>query len=79
MPMDPLEGKKNISSPLRGLENLFESGTAPPPQYKKLATALMYQSIPSLTIPRAISLMGEFPTPGQKKFKIPPPGPIKTS
>ena len=38
----------------------------------------MYQSIPSLTIPpgqnpRAIFLMGEFPTPGQKGVQNPHP------
>ena len=31
----------------------------------------MYQSSPSLTIPRAIFLMGEFPTPGQKRVQNP--------
>ena len=38
----------------------------------------MYQSIPSLIIPpgqnpRAIFLMGEFPTPGKKRSSKPPP------
>ena len=32
MPPDPLEGQNKISLPLRGSENFFGSGTAPPPQ-----------------------------------------------
>ena len=43
------------------------------------APVLMYQSIPSLTIPPGNFLMGEFPTPGQKRVQNPHPGPIKTS
>ena len=49
------------------------------PKYK----TLMYQSVPSLSIPpgqypRPIFLMGEFLTPrARKEFKTPPPGPIK--
>ena len=46
-------------------------------QWTKLFMNLMYQSIPSMTIPLAkplaYILMGEFPTPWTKKFKTPTP------
>ena len=31
MPPDPIEGQNKISLPLRGSENFFGPGTAPPP------------------------------------------------
>ena len=49
--------------------------TAPQIAWTLPSTVIMYHSIPSLTIPpRAIFLMGEFPTPGKKEFKTPTPG-----
>ena len=45
MPPDPLESKK-IPLPLRGSENFFGSGTAPPPpKAQNLPTALYLRAI----------------------------------
>ena len=79
MPMDPLEGKKNISSPLRGLGNLFESGTAPPPPVQKASYGLNVSVNSKPDHPPGNFFDGRIPHPRAKKFKIPPPGPIKTS
>ena len=49
--------------------------------WKPVKLSLMYQSVPSVTIPSPGNfLMGEFPTPGAKRSSKPPlPEPIKTS